>query len=328
MIKTIITAAALTAISFSAHAKYDSVTQHDINLAIESGNSHVCNTLDGKHGSFNPTNLTDFAKCWIDVHKSDKLGGVDFGQAWAKINGTYYSVPLSVLKQAGSAAAAKEMFRDSIVAEISDVQAAAIQSAAAEAITDTQSQIETIKEITKVVEVLVEVEVPVEVIVERVKTIYVDRIETIEVPVEVIVERVITNTVDNLTQALINGNAHATAINALDGLDAINDYIADNLGYNTVGIMNLTDKATATTDVVNNFTEVSTGNNWDVSTSLNVRLGGIASGQVPLNAIDVVIGQIQSDIESAISAAYDSGFADGYEAGYKDGFTDGVNSVR
>ena len=122
------------------------VTKHDISLAIESGNSAVCNTLDGKHGALNPTKLSDFAKCWLDVHKSDKAGGSDFGQVWAKINDKYYSVPLKTLVNAGSKTAALSMFQELIGAQVSEDTLTVINNDAALAITNNQSEIASIIE--------------------------------------------------------------------------------------------------------------------------------------------------------------------------------------
>ena len=133
MNKIILTTIAAALLSTTALA---SVSKEDKAHAVMTGNSAVCNTLESFEG-INQSSLYPANKCWLDVH-SDKSAGADFGAAWVKIDGKYYDVPLSALRKAGSKTAAKDLFKSSIVAQVSDAQIAEFTSSVSVDIADTQ----------------------------------------------------------------------------------------------------------------------------------------------------------------------------------------------
>ncbi len=121
MTKTLLTILAATTMLTSV-AKAE-VSKADLHAAIESGNSHVCRVLPAFEG-INQSSLSLQNECWLDVHRSDKVSGSDFGTVWAKLNGKYYSVPLKDIRTAGGKDAAKELFSSVVGAQVAADQAA------------------------------------------------------------------------------------------------------------------------------------------------------------------------------------------------------------
>ena len=68
-----------------------------------------CKVLDGYGESrFNPTELSEYQECWLDVYEADKSAGTLGSIFWTRVNGEYLSMPVKVLHKQGSAAKAKE----------------------------------------------------------------------------------------------------------------------------------------------------------------------------------------------------------------------------
>ena len=76
----------------------------------QAANSSHCNILDNGSG-INKAELSAFDKCWLDVHRADEDAGIIKEIAWVRLDGTYYSVALSRLRNAGSAEAAAKLFQ-------------------------------------------------------------------------------------------------------------------------------------------------------------------------------------------------------------------------
>ena len=77
-----------------------------------------CKTLDGYGESrFNPTELSEYQECWLDVYKADETAGTLGSIFWVKVDGEYLSMPVKKIHKAGSAAKAKEI----IIKEVTKV---------------------------------------------------------------------------------------------------------------------------------------------------------------------------------------------------------------
>ena len=92
--------------------------------AMAADSSH-CNVLD-KGPQFNPTQLSEFGKCWLDTHKADELSGVDGNIFWMKVGNEYISMPLKDLVNAGSKSSAKELVKERFIEKIIEVESGII----------------------------------------------------------------------------------------------------------------------------------------------------------------------------------------------------------
>lgn len=243
-----------------------------------------------EHSRFNPSSLSEYQECWLDVYKADETHGVLGSLFWVKVADQYYSTTLTHLRNHGA-----EAWLNSVNAEIIHVELNEKES-------ELTQTIETIKKVEKIVEVLVEVEVPVEVIVEKV----VEITKEIEIPVEVIVTEIIDNT-------------DYTTITELEAeLDAISEYkesIAEMTNEEIVKSISIPD-ANAAEKIVSD-PDLLAVNNYT-----NAVLNGIKH---KITAGEYATFQIV--IDQFIAASYVHGYDDGYKDGYADGFKDGVASV-
>ena len=95
--------------------------------AMAADSSH-CNVLD-KGPQFNPTQLSEFDKCWINTHKADELSGVDGNVFWMKVGDDFISFPVKDLVNAGSKSSAKVLVKDRFVEKIIEVESGKIINA-------------------------------------------------------------------------------------------------------------------------------------------------------------------------------------------------------
>ena len=102
----------------------------------------------------NPTALSDYQECWLDVYSMDEDYGVLGSLFWVRANGEYYSTQLSNLRTESQRAAF-----------LSEIQTDVVVSVADEVVTEGEATIVTIEK------EIVEVEVIVEVIVEDMEEI-------------------------------------------------------------------------------------------------------------------------------------------------------------
>ena len=78
-----------------------------------------CKTLDGYGESrFNPTELSEYQECWLDVYKADESAGTLGSILWVKVDGEYLSMPVKKIHKAGSAEKAKQMIVDMVIVEM------------------------------------------------------------------------------------------------------------------------------------------------------------------------------------------------------------------
>ena len=76
--------------------------------------SESCGHLDNPT-RFNPTELSAYQECWLDYHKPDEMAGTLGGIFYARAGDSIVSMPVSDLRSAGSAGAAKQKVVDAIL---------------------------------------------------------------------------------------------------------------------------------------------------------------------------------------------------------------------
>ena len=77
----------------------------------------TCGHLDNS-ARFNPTELSAFQECWLDYHKADEAAGTLGSIFWARAGDDFVSMPVKVLHEARSKAAAKEIVVQKIIEEV------------------------------------------------------------------------------------------------------------------------------------------------------------------------------------------------------------------
>lgn len=79
--------------------------------------SSHCKELDGAHQQrYNPTELSEYQKCWLDVHKDENAGTIG-DIFWVRVDDQYASMPVKQLRNAGSKKAAQVIVKE-IITEV------------------------------------------------------------------------------------------------------------------------------------------------------------------------------------------------------------------
>ena len=66
-----------------------------------------CSDIYPDFSRVNPTELSNYQKCWLSVHKSDDSSGTLGSLFWVKFEDKYYSMPWSYIRKAGGKEAGK-----------------------------------------------------------------------------------------------------------------------------------------------------------------------------------------------------------------------------
>ena len=71
-----------------------------IAFVIMTTSAFACSHLS-QASRINPTELSDYQKCWLDEHRADKPNGVLGSLFYVKVNGDYISMPVKELVKRG-----------------------------------------------------------------------------------------------------------------------------------------------------------------------------------------------------------------------------------
>ena len=315
---------------------------------VMAADSSHCNSLD-KGPQFNKTVLSEFDKCWLNTHRSDKKSGVDGNVFWMKIDGKFISMPTKDLFANGKNGA-KEIIKDKIIDSVSKDLADKLS----QQVSDLQAQINILTPLAESVEGL------------KAK---ISQLETARDNALAQIPHEATFTLPNGREVGLgyhvdgNGNRYVTytqnGINIADASErgaqgaerAFNDALrfmplsdfrdmVGNIAYNAFRNRIITAAKshipTVTPDDVTesrrgtNYTPVGNTEVWGV----NDEDGNATNRYIPTAGNSFTISQVIIDaanldsltlanLDVAIEEAYNAGYDDGYDAGYADGYRDG-----
>ena len=336
--KTIILAAVAAAFVSNAHASEPTFAES-------------CGHIEN-HTRFNPTELSEYQECWLGFHKPDEMAGVLGNIFWARAGDMTVSMPVSELRSAGSAEAAKalvvervtEVIRDRVVIEYRDriVERIEIQieynneerDQLLAALNSGQDGLSMADAINRIQTLLTD------------QTALLDaRDELSGITTWATFERVfnIHFTQNNLSAVLDDAIADARAAVTLITAENAPDHTFAGAAFSN---------ATATETLVGDTHDVVDGDGNVVSTftthaaasSYILRNGLSETHSVVGRSLDTWSATVNGStitfadslfesqlvaqaVEAAYNVGYDDGYDEGYADGYADGFEDGVNSV-
>ena len=81
------------------HKTFEPTTKPAVEEVVKKNSAH-CRVLDMGPG-INPTELSDYAKCWLDTHKADEQSGRFGGLFWIRVGDGFVSMRTQELANTG-----------------------------------------------------------------------------------------------------------------------------------------------------------------------------------------------------------------------------------
>ena len=275
---------------------------------------------------YNPTELSAYQECWLDVHKADEEHGVLGSIFWVKFDDSYYSANLSTLSKLSDPAA---YFENMIVADIEAVIA---------------RETVVIEQANKMAVQLIQAGVPEETVEMLVEQAFADGVASVDITIDnqaafdagvasVDVAKAITVAIETA-----NTNAASTIEAALTGKESTNanqrglivharNAVKSN-GGRTNELARMADEANVANGLLTKWEMKFIGFTYSGYQLSNAFMNTLRVNGVPEHNLQNLANIIHEKVKLAYYEGYDDGYNDGYRDGYADGFTDGVNSVK
>ena len=310
--------------------------------------SESCGHLDNPT-RFNPTELSEYQECWLDFHKADEAAGVLGSIFYARAGDEFVSMPVSELRNAGSAEAAKalvvervtEVIRDRVVIEYRDriVERIEIQIEY-----NNEERDRLLRALNSGQDGLSMADA-----IDRIQTLLTDQTALLDARDELsgittwaTFERVfnIHFTQNNLSAVLDDAIADARAAVTLITAENAPDHTFAGAAFsNATASETLNGEEYDVFDrdgiLLRTFTDSSAARAFSLGHEGSSVVGrSLDTWSASVNGSTITFADslfeatlVAQAVEAAYNVGYDDGYDEGYADGYADGFEDGVNSV-